>query len=143
MGIADFNHRIFICTSRVDVVGDSNIELQRAIVFDTWAHIQPKKRSTFSRDGYAVMDDANRVTHRITIPWRPDIDYSVSAWIYEELLMGSPKWFKIIGEAMSEDGQYSEIDALLYERSSSAVKPSDDLQQKPFAATQLPKDIKL
>lgn len=142
MGIADFSHRIIICTSRVDVEGDLTL-LKRATVFDTWAKIETKKRSTFSREGYAVLDDANRVTHRITIPWRPDIDYSVSAWIYEELLMGSPKWYKILADAMSDDGQYTVFDALLYQRSQKITEPADTLKPKDFVATALPDGIKL
>lgn len=142
MGIADFTHRIFICTSRVDVEGDIML-LKRAIVFDTWAKVETKKRSTFSRPGYAVMDDANRVTHRITINWRPDIDYSVSGWIYEELLMGSPKWYKILADAMSDDGQYTVFDALLYQRSEQITEPTDTLKPKEFRATELPSGIKL
>lgn len=142
MGIADFNHRIFICTSRVDVVGDETL-LKRATVFDTWAQIETKKRSTFSRQGFAVLDDANRVTHRITINWRPDIDYSVSGWIYEELLMGSPKWYKILADAMSDDGQYTVFDALLYQRSEQITEPADDIKPNGFKPTELPSGIKL
>lgn len=142
MDIASFNHRIIICTSRVDVDGDS-MQLKRATVFDAWARVETKKRSTFTREGYASFDDANRVTHRITLNWRPDVDYSVSAWVYEELLLGSPKWYKVIADAMTEDGQYSVLDCLLYQRSAEITEPAASLGNTGFQATPKPAGLKL
>jgi hypothetical protein len=97
--IHEFRYRVQIC-SQLDVVEDgSTISLSRVPAAKLWAKVYalPHLPSNLSPAGFYVKEDANRVTHWITVRYKVDIDFTSAAWIYEERLKSPPRWYKVLG----------------------------------------------
>lgn len=136
--IADMIHRVVICTAKDVIVSGSQIELSRELAFDTWAAITPHRGSLFGADGSAIKEDRERQSHIIKIRYRDDREISAKAWIYEQRLKSSPRWFKILDvKDVDEVQRYWEFSVRLVERSDSAIQPSSAL------AVPLPAGVKL
>lgn len=126
--IADLKHRLRLCSMKDIVVDAKEMRLVRKDVISGWAAIEPRKRSMFSAQGVAIQEEKNRVTHRITMRYRSDVDITSAAWLYEEFLKSPPRWFKILGDAqLSGDARFWLFDALLYERGMSITPPVEEL----------------
>lgn len=96
--IAKLKHRIALCTMK-DVVVGQDMHLSREAVTYTWAAIEHMTHlsSFISRAGFAIHENAERGTHRITVRRGLDVEYSSAAWIYEQRLKSPPRWYKVLG----------------------------------------------
>ena len=144
--IADFRHRVAVCTMEDVVETNGTMTLTRKPAYNAWAHINPVRLSMFSRENYAIMQPDGERSHDIVIRQRPDIDLSSAAWLYEERLKSGSRWFKVLRMvAYEENGEYWRIDALLSERGTNAnrpveAKPTDRL---PNIVMPLPHGVRL
>ena len=124
----DLKHRIALC-SGTDVVTDGGeLVLVRKDVLNTWAKIESKVASMFSRQGFAIMEDRNRQTHLISIRMRRDIDITSAAWIYEERMQSGSRWFKVLG--VKDDGEDSDVTILsckIIQRGEDLAEPVETL----------------
>jgi hypothetical protein len=128
--ISDFNHRISICTM-LDVVEDgTTMTLSRVPAANVWAKIYalPHLPSFMSPIGYAIKEDANRVTHWITLRYKIDMDFSSAAWIYEERRKSPPRWYKVLG--FYDSDLWITLHAHLIERSTKVTPPRTLLSAK-------------
>lgn len=126
----ELRHRIKLCSGS-DVVLGTDIVLVREDVLETWAKIEPKTTSMFSRAGYNVLESRERQTHLITIRMRRDIDVTASAWVYEERLQSGARWFKILGiKEAYENGEFLVMSARLIERGEDLASPVDSATEE-------------
>lgn len=124
--IADFRHRVAICTMQDVVESNGMMALSRKDVYHCWAYIDHVRLSAFAKGGFSVKDLIDERTHSIVIRYNRTIDYTTSAWIYEERLQSGPRWFKLLRHVVSnEDGEYLICDAKLVERGDEVRKPVD------------------
>ena len=124
MGLSDLRHRLILCRQEDVVSSENGLELKRAGITSVLAGITEKLGSPFTKHGAAHLDGEKR-SHIITIRYRPSINLSEMAWLYEERRKSSPRWFKVISIGQTEDCStpYWKINALLVERSDQAAKP--------------------
>lgn len=125
--ISDLRHRVSLCSQKDVVVAGAELRLVREDVFTTWAAIKPKKGSTFSAQGAAMLDNRNVRTHRICIRYRPDIMVSAYAWIYEARRLSPPRWFKVLMVDQTEGpgSPLYEFDCRLVERGDELAVPGE------------------
>lgn len=122
--IAQFKHRVAVCSMRDVVTEDGQMSLSRKDVYHCWAAIFPKAQSMFSGDGDAIRQSRETRTHKIVIRFRRDIDFTQAAWFYEERLQSGARWFKLLKMVeQGEDGAYLEADCRLVERGTSLSVP--------------------
>lgn len=93
---ADLRHMVALCSEKDVVAGPASIEILRPPVFEARAAIEPKRGQTWSRLGVVAHDETERPSHEITIRFRPDVDITKAAWLYEERLQSGRRWFKIL-----------------------------------------------
>ena len=117
------NSRVQFCSGNDIVTESQNLILSRGVVLESWAAIEAKKSSSFSRNGSSLDKESIR-THCITITTRRNIDFTNAAWIYQERKQSSPRWFKIIGQ--TECGDQTEFDCRLVERGDHITKPAEN-----------------
>lgn len=141
--IAKMRHQVTLCRQNDVVIDGSEMRLNRDGVWNVWAAIEPKRASTFSPNGAAMMDNRNQKSHCITMRYRDDINISVMAWIYEARIKSSPRWFKILSVNQTEckGSQFFEFDCRIIERSDNAPKPIDAPRHSP--AMPLPSGVRL
>jgi hypothetical protein len=133
--ISELKHRIALCTMK-DVVIDQEMHLSREAVTYCWANIEhmTNMASFLSRAGYAIMENAQRPTHRITVRAGLDLEYSSAAWVYEQRLRSPPRWYKVLGFV-------DECDWVMLE--CHLVEKSDNVQPVDSALTAAPQDVVL
>lgn len=137
---ADLKHRVSLCSQRDEVRGNAALVLNRVKIFDTWAAINPKSPSAFSRDGFVVKDAQDQQTHEIYIRYRANFDISVAAWVYEERRKSAPRWFRVIRVInVNEAGEWLCLKAKIYESSDAAPEPEKEKPAIIDVATQLPR----
>lgn len=115
--IAEFKHRVAVCSMDDVVEQGGNMVLRRKDVYHCWAKIKPSQGSLYTGDGDAVKQNRETRTHKITIRFRRDIDFTQAAWFYEERLQSGGRWFKLL--AMNEQldaGMYLDCDVRLVSR---------------------------
>jgi len=97
--ISEFSHRVSLCTMHDVVENPSTMTLTRAPVAEMWAKIYalPHLPSFQSPYGYAIKENANRVTHWITLRYKVDLDFTSAAWVYEVRRKSPPRWYKVLG----------------------------------------------
>lgn len=120
----ELKHRIALCAGKDVVTDGGTLVLVRQDVVNTWAKIEAKAASMFSRQGFAIMEDGNKQTHLISIRMRRDIDITSSAWVYEERMQSGARWFKVLG--IKDDGEDSDVTILscrLIQRGEDLVEP--------------------
>lgn len=100
--IANFRHRVTICSADDIVTADGQIAIVKRKAWDAWAKIEPKRGSTFSRDGQVIKESRDNPSHEISIRYRSDKVIAASAWIFEQRMRSEPRWFKII--KVGDDG---------------------------------------
>jgi len=144
--LADFKHRVAICSMHDIVESAGVMSLKRTDVYHCWAKITPVRGSMFSAPGYAIQENRNNRSHLIAIRVRYDIDFTSSAWIYEERIQSPSRWYKILdGVNAYESGEYFEISARLIEQGAAVLPPSDSTADcaPVLGATPLPKGVRL
>jgi hypothetical protein len=125
-GIANLRHRVTICRQDDIIMDGTDMRLNREGVWQAWADIEAKRASTFSPQGMSMMDNRNQRSHIITARYRDDTNISAMAWIYEERIKSSPRWFKILSVNQTEckGSQFFNFDCRVVERSDTAAKPT-------------------
>ena len=138
--IGSLRHRVKLCTQQdVVLIGTTDLKLARNEVLETWAEISNRAAVAMSPEGAALRESVSTVknfagtrksashlqTHVIRIRYRPDLNFSVLAWIYEERRKSSPRWFKILKIAQTEDGSdpFFTFDCRLMERGDNLIEP--------------------
>ena len=122
--ITDLNSRVSLCTAYDVVENESTITLRRAPVATCWAKIYalPHLPSFIGGQfGYAVKETAERITHWITLRAGIGLDFTSSAWVYEERRKSPPRWYKMLG--FYDNGNWVVLHCHLVERSINAVPP--------------------
>lgn len=127
MKIADLTHYVVLCSMHDVVTSDGEMRLAREGIAGMWASIEQSRGSTFSKEGYAVMEPGGKRevrSHRIVVRQRVDLDISAMAWVYERKRKSPSRWFKVLGGADKyEDGQFFTMDCMLVERSDTTTPP--------------------
>lgn len=139
VAIGDRTHRVTICSARDVGTEDGELLKARTGVVTGWAAIIPVKANRFSRDGTAVDDNHMVKTHEIIMNYNPDLNISVSAWIFEVRRKSPPRWFKIIRVTnVGERSREWKFECRLVEAADDIAKPVQT-----FGAVPLPSGIKL
>lgn len=122
VSVGSRKHRIVVCASRDNIESADTVSIVRRGVFEGWAAIELKRSSSFSREGFSIQQGSEIATHYVTMNYRPDVDITNAAWLYEERLVSPPRWFKIIryGEL---DARYWRFEVRLVEKSEDAPRP--------------------
>ena len=128
MSIAARRHRLKLCKQEDVVVSGGGFELRRQEVTTVWAEVEEKKSSTFSPHGAVMADSRNQRTHCVYIRYSYLMNLSVMAWLYEERLKSSPRWFKIlkVGQTEMKGTPYFKLDVRLVERADDIAEPRRD-----------------
>lgn len=112
-----FKHRLVVCSQDDVVVDAGEMSLSRKGVYEGWAAITPRRSSTWSEQGNAVMDPANLRSHIIIMRYRADVDITSFAWLYEKQLKSPPRWFKILTVVdENENSEYFKFECHLVEK---------------------------
>lgn len=143
MKTADRKHRVVLCSQKSDIDENGNLLVERRGMITGWAAIEIVKASRYSNSGQ-VVSKAEQPTHRITMNFNPDVNISVSAWIYEHRLKSPPRWFKVLSVAnVEERSRYMALTARLTETTDDAEAPVEENANTGFGATQLPEGLSL
>lgn len=143
--IADFSHRVAICSMQDVVDTAGTMSLRREDVYHAWANIAVSASSTFGKDGQVVKQSRDARTHRITVRMRRDLDITVAAWLYDKRLQSPSRWFKILSyEETGESGEYLTFDCRLVQRAADAVEPAAPVAScEPSVAMPMPQGVVL
>ena len=71
------------------------------------------------------MEEADRVTHIITIRGATEVDITSAAWVYEEFRKSPPRWYKVVG--FSDVDRWIRMTCRLVERSDDAQPSENEL----------------
>ncbi|TAI61584.1 hypothetical protein [Bradyrhizobium sp. Leo170] len=123
--IANFSHRVALCTMKDVVDQGGTMVLARPAVAWVWAGIRQPRPSFMSPYGYAVLEEADRVTHIITIRGNAGIDITSAAWVYEKFRISPPRWYKVVG--FSDVDRWIRLACRLVERSDTAQPSQSEL----------------
>lgn len=136
--VPERNYRVALCSEQ-DVIPDpENFLVYKKFIYEAWASIEVKKSSQFTRDGVS-MEDHKKVTHKIMMNYRSDVDISLAAWIYDKRLKSPPRWFRVL--KVSDDSEYFTFEVRLAENSEDAARP---VTMEEFAkASELPEGVNL
>jgi hypothetical protein len=129
--ISSLKSRVALCSMR-DVVNEKgHMELSRTMVTRQWAEItgQWHLPSFLGVRGYAIKEEADRVTHHVTIRSSACLDITSAAWVYEERRKGMPRWYKVLG--FFEKDNWLTMPCHLVEKSDEAQPPRGDLAPTP------------
>lgn len=128
--IANFNHRIALCTMLDVVNNNGEMTLTRRPVAWLWAGIRQPRGSFVGASGYAIMEDANKwLSHIITFRMQAQLSVSSAAWVYEELRLSPPRWYKILG--FIDQDRWVRLNCRLHERSDFVTPPYSPLAAEP------------
>lgn len=122
--IADFAHRLTVCSMDDVIVSGGVMTLERVGVYDGWAAIVPKKGSMFSRSGGAIKESRDKPNHEIYMNYRADLDISSAAWLFERREIAAPRWFKVLDVIEDSANDVTCFACRLVERSDLATPPS-------------------
>lgn len=116
----ELKHRVALCRADDVVVDGGTMEIRREAIRWTWAAIehQTHMASYLSQAGFAIKENAQRPTHRIRVRYGHELDYSATAWVYEERLKSPPRWYKFLG--FVEEGCFVMLECHLVERNDDA-----------------------
>lgn len=146
MAIADFKHRVAVCTMHDVVEQGGNMILRRADAYHAWAKIVPSVGGLFNGAGNAIKQSGDVRTHKLTIRFRTDIDFTQTAWFFEQRLQSGGRWFKLLSMyEKDEAGRFLECNVRLVSRGA-VVPPSQTQPERgplPFGATAVPDGVKL
>lgn len=122
--IADFKHRLVVCSVDDVVNAPDSISLVKKGMYAGNAVIETKRSQTFAANGTTFQDKQKQVSHRITMNYRPDVEISNAAWLYEERRLSAPRWFKVVAVREESGNDCFVFDCRLTERSDDAAPPS-------------------
>jgi hypothetical protein len=128
--IADLKRRIALCTQNDVVTENGMMVLSRNPVTWVWARIDDALNlpSFQSTAGYSFKESYNAwKTHRIIIRSRTWLELSSMAWIYEERLKTSPRWYKYLG--FDDADEWILLSTHLIERSPDVLPPINNILQ--------------
>jgi len=100
--IGKLRHRIVLCSQKYDVKSKGELLDVRESVIECWAQIRELAHTTFSEHGAAVLANRDVRTHFIYTRYFPLLDISGKAYVYEERMKSSPRWFKVLSVGQSE-----------------------------------------
>lgn len=124
--LADFRHRVLVCTS--PVMGEGGLPvLKRSVVFSARAAIENYEASAVSTDGWGVKPTEAAFSHMITLRAPRDVVLTTSAWVYFASRIVAPRWFKVMHLAEVEHtkiGRLVVLNCRLYETGDVALPPS-------------------
>lgn len=123
LAIAERTHKLLVCSAADVVVTSDTIVLEKKGIYSGWAKVVPKKPSTYAPQGMTVEEPTDKPTHEITMNYRPDVEITSAAWLYEARLKSPPRWFKIL--SVMEKGDMFVFSCRLTERGDNAPKPSN------------------
>jgi head-tail adaptor len=136
--IKDRKHRVIVCSQKSDVDEEGRLLITRAGVIQGWAAIEPVKAIRFSRDGVAMQKNTSQPTHDVTMNYNPDVNISVSAWIYEHRLKSPPRWFKVLSVInVDECSQYMKLRCRLVEANDDVTEPVDEKENGSLGAVKI------
>lgn len=137
----DLDHRITLCSADDVAFENKEMRITRKGMYSTWAQIDVKKPSYFASSGApAVAENRDVYTHCITIHYRPDVEITAAAWIYEERLKSPPRWFKVVDvEEVFEQSQYWDLNCRLVQKGDDIVRPAESSS---FIVVPLPEGVK-
>lgn len=145
--IAQFKHRLAVCSAADVVEADGTMRLLRQDVYHCWARIVVSVGSLYGKNGDSIKQSGDTRTHRITVRFRRDIDFTQAAWFYEERLQSGPRWFKLLDMYEAEEaGEYLECNCRLVTRAVATppVEPGMVVEPPvPFGAMAAPAGVKL
>lgn len=137
--IADFKHRIRLCTMSDVVINETEISLNREMRTHCWAKIEESRGSAFA-SGVVVGESREKESHKITVRYNADLLVSVYAWVYEERRKSPPRWYKVLSvRDVGENGEFTEFSCRLVEKNDLAPKPSNVIGD----AVSLPQGVRL
>lgn len=123
-----FKHFVQVCSAR-DVVVDGHLEFSQKFIYEGWAMIEPRRQQTYSPEGQTIFEEKDRRTHFIRMRYRPDVEITTSAWLYEKRRLSAPRWFKILFSGDEyEDGRYFKFDCRLMEAGDHIIEPTAESQ---------------
>lgn len=125
--LSDLAHRVALCTMHDVVRSGDTMELSREPVLWMWADVKAQFNmdSFMSRQGYAIKELTDRVTHRIWIRSQANLDITSAAWVYEAFRKSTPRWYKVVG--VSETARWLALACHLVEKSDLAPAPRGPL----------------
>lgn len=129
--ISDLTHRVALCTMHDIVRSGDTMALVREPVLWMWADVKAQFNmdSFLSRQGYAIKELPDRVTHRIWIRSQAGLDITSAAWVYETFRKSAPRWYKVVG--VSETARWLALACHLVEKSDLAPQPRGPLSPQP------------
>lgn len=146
MNISKLRHRVLLCRQQDVITAAGGMQVKREGVWSAWSAIEAKKSSMFSPHGASMKDSRNQRTHIVTMRHRPDINVSALAWLYEDRLQSSPRWFKVlaVNETEHKGSRYYMFDVRVTDRGDELAQPATDEDiRRHGPATGLPPGVKL
>ena len=128
--IHELTHRVALCKQQDVVVNAQTMELRRVGVVWAWARVKSHYGlpSFVGQLGYTIMDPTTKATHAITV--RDGlVEFSDTAFIYEEFRKGIPRWYKVLG--YTEIKGFTTLTTRLIEKSDQAIQPQNSLRPQP------------
>lgn len=110
-----------------DVVHENGVmTLTRRPVAWLWAAVTSTSRPSYqARSGYSVMENRDFwYTHRIVVRSESRVEVSAAAWVYEERMISSPRWYKVLGWQESDCSCWLTLECRLMERSPDVQPPA-------------------
>lgn len=146
VGIKDLSHRITLCSARDETINSVEILLKRVGIFEAWAAIAPV-RGQFFAGGFSVKEGREHYSHNIWIRFRPDMDITAWAWIFEPRPSGA-RWYKVLAvEERDEAGRWWVMQCRLSQKGDDVVMPAkqDNAHpaKSPFDCAPLPDGVRL
>ena len=131
--IGELSHRVALCTMQDVVRSGDTMELARVPVVWLWASVKAQFNmdSFISRQGFAIKELSDRVTHRIWIRSQVGLDITSAAWVYETFFKSAPRWYKVVG--VSETDRWLALATHLVEKSDLASPTRGSLGPQPSA----------
>lgn len=121
--ISDLKHRVTLCSARDETANSVEILLKRVGVFNAWAAIAPV-RGQFFAGGYAEKESRENYSHNVWIRFRPGIDITAWAWVYEHRPSGA-RWYKVLSvEEVKESGRFWRMQCRLSQKGDDVVEPA-------------------
>lgn len=118
-----FKHRLSVCRQE-DVVLENDLLYRKHEIYTGWAMVERRRAQTFSPDGQSVLEEHNRRTHFIRMRYRPDVEITMAAWLYEHRMKSAPRWFKVLNVGDEyEDSRYFLFECRLMEQGDQTIKP--------------------
>lgn len=120
-----------------DVVDkNGQMQLVRETVTWLWAQVDAALNlpSFISPMGYSFHESRDAwATHRVILRAASGLEVTSAAWVYEQRLKSSPRWYKILG--FTESDAWLLLNTHLIERSDKATPPVNILQAEPGRIT--------